>query len=524
MVNAPNAGRRARPTPPATSTRPSGARPSSSSARPGSATARAAAGASAFGAAPQPRAPPSRSNSTGIGTSRHESAATFHNDLFAGEPAAGATSAGGNAAAAAAKAAKARQLAAQKRRERQMHSGTIVQNDAMGVATSQGAAAAGPGRPVAPGGFARPRPPEAPTARQVSVGARQAASSSSRAFADPSTGAGFGGDSFSERRENGYAGSYSRSPQRVSYGGFPREYAEPRGAPVGGFMTGSPLASRADAGDFDRVHAFDGDIETLELDAEMTGESADARAMRREMASHGLSGEYDPNGGRHPRDVAADRERARELAEAEKMGEKARRVAARPKPARVDVTDRRAFLTKPGPRGGPVQCHIVRRKVKSMGFGKGYPEYFLYLDGPDTAAGAPNDDATFLLSARKRKKSKSSNYVISLDEDDLSRQSGNFFGKLRSNFVGTEFVIFDKARDPTESETRRDVTRRAPAPKPARRNFQTDAPLFLYILSLRRAQNRGKNTSVRGRWCPSARTSGRCCTTTTSSDRADRGR
>ena len=146
-------------------------------------------------------------------------------------------------------------------------------------------------------------------------------------------------------------------------------------------------------------------------------------------------------------------------------------MAARPKPARVDVTDRRAFLTKPGPRGGPVQCHIVRRKVKSMGFGKGYPEYCLYLDGPETAAGAPNDDATFLLSARKRKKSKSSNYVISLDEDDLSRQSGNFFGKLRSNFVGTEFVIFDKARDPTESETRRDVTRRAPAPKHARRNL-----------------------------------------------------
>ena len=351
MVNAPNAGRRAQPTPPATSTRPSGARPSSSSARPGSATARAAAGASAFGAAPQPRAPPSRSNSTGIGTSRHESAATFHNDLFAGEPAAGATSAGGNAAAAAAKAAKARQLAAQKRRERQMHSGTIVQNDAMGVATSQGAAAAGPGRPVAPGGFARPRPPGADGA----TGVRRRSSGGVLVVARaPSTGAGFGGDSFSERRENGYAGSYSRSPQRVSYGGFPREYAEPRGAPVGGFMTGSPLASRgADAGDFDRVHAFDGDIETLELDAEMTGESADARAMRREMASHGLSGEYDPNGGRHPRDVAADRERARELAEAEKMGEKARRVAARPKPARVDVTDRRAFLTKPGPRGGP---------------------------------------------------------------------------------------------------------------------------------------------------------------------------
>ena len=59
--------------------------------------------------------------------------------------------------------------------------------------------------------------------------------------------------------------------------------------------------------------------------------------------------------------------------------------------------------------------------------------------------GNPTSDAKFLLSARKRKKSKSSNYIISLDEDDLARQSGNFFGKLRSNFVGTEFTIFDKA-------------------------------------------------------------------------------
>jgi len=77
--------------------------------------------------------------------------------------------------------------------------------------------------------------------------------------------------------------------------------------------------------------------------------------------------------------------------------------------------------------------------------GTSFPEYFLYLDGPGTKPGSPTADAKFLLSARKRKKSKSSNYIISLDEDDLARQSGNFFGKLRSNFVGTEFTIFDKA-------------------------------------------------------------------------------
>ena len=99
---------------------------------------------------------------------------------------------------------------------------------------------------------------------------------------------------------------------------------------------------------------------------------------------------------------------------------------------------------QPGPKQGPVHCHIVRKK----GSTKMFPEYALYLDAPGAKPGDPGSDAKFLLSARKRKKSKSSNYLISLDEDDLARQSGNFFGKLRSNFIGTEFVLYDKGTNP----------------------------------------------------------------------------
>ena len=43
------------------------------------------------------------------------------------------------------------------------------------------------------------------------------------------------------------------------------------------------------------------------------------------------------------------------------------------------------------------------------------------IDGDETSE-------RFMLSARKRKKSKSANYLLSLDEEDMSRQSGNFFG------------------------------------------------------------------------------------------------
>ena len=38
---------------------------------------------------------------------------------------------------------------------------------------------------------------------------------------------------------------------------------------------------------------------------------------------------------------------------------------------------------------------------------------------------------TFLLAGRKRKKSKTSNYLISVDPTDLSREGESFIGKLR---------------------------------------------------------------------------------------------
>ncbi len=106
----------------------------------------------------------------------------------------------------------------------------------------------------------------------------------------------------------------------------------------------------------------------------------------------------------------------------------------------ADLSDKRLFLMQPGPKLGHVQCTIRREKGK-MGM---FPKYSLYLD----------ENGEFLLSARKRKKSKSSNYLISLDKDDLARQSGNYFGKLRSNFIGTEFVIFDKGSKPQDNNTK----------------------------------------------------------------------
>lgn len=49
----------------------------------------------------------------------------------------------------------------------------------------------------------------------------------------------------------------------------------------------------------------------------------------------------------------------------------------------------------------------------------------------------------FLLAGRKRKKSTTSNYLISTDPTDLSRGGEAFVAKLRSNIFGTQFTLYD---------------------------------------------------------------------------------
>jgi len=115
--------------------------------------------------------------------------------------------------------------------------------------------------------------------------------------------------------------------------------------------------------------------------------------------------------------------------------------------AEIDTSDLPAFLARPGPQGAMVQCYIQRRK---SGLARLYPTYEVYL----------KDGEMFLLSARRRKKQKMSNYKVSLDRDDLSRHSSNYFGKLKSNFMGTEFQMFDNGINPEKlSEAQKDGSR-----------------------------------------------------------------
>ncbi|GBL96746.1 Tubby [Araneus ventricosus] len=103
------------------------------------------------------------------------------------------------------------------------------------------------------------------------------------------------------------------------------------------------------------------------------------------------------------------------------------------------LEDLPTFATEPCPEGVTVRCRITRDK-KGMDRGM-FPTYFLHLERQDGRK-------VFLLAARKRKKSATSNYLISTDPTDLSRGGESFVGKLRSNLLGTIFTVYDAGHNP----------------------------------------------------------------------------
>ncbi|CAH1798781.1 unnamed protein product, partial [Owenia fusiformis] len=101
------------------------------------------------------------------------------------------------------------------------------------------------------------------------------------------------------------------------------------------------------------------------------------------------------------------------------------------------------FVTQPAPQGVTIKCRITRDK---KGVDRGiFPTYFLHMERDD-------GKKVFLLAGRKRKKSATSNYLISIDPTDLSRGGEAFVGKLRSNLLGTQFTIYDNGDKSSNSD------------------------------------------------------------------------
>ncbi|GAB9466256.1 hypothetical protein Gpo141_00003634 [Globisporangium polare] len=112
------------------------------------------------------------------------------------------------------------------------------------------------------------------------------------------------------------------------------------------------------------------------------------------------------------------------------------------KKPKLDMGDMKAFLLRPIPKAYDVlECYIERNK---SGANKMFPEYCLYMKEGDR----------FLLTGKKRPKNRTSNYLISMQRGDLSRRgTENYVGKLRANFLGTEFAIYDNGVNPKDADT-----------------------------------------------------------------------
>lgn len=83
------------------------------------------------------------------------------------------------------------------------------------------------------------------------------------------------------------------------------------------------------------------------------------------------------------------------------------------------------------------------------GLNRIFPKYTLAL----------SDGNKFLLTGKKRTGNATSNYLISLDQEKLGKESAGYLGKVRSNFLGTEFYIYDTGENPDKAKTP-DIVRR----------------------------------------------------------------
>ncbi|XP_024862183.1 tubby protein homolog isoform X1 [Kryptolebias marmoratus] len=105
----------------------------------------------------------------------------------------------------------------------------------------------------------------------------------------------------------------------------------------------------------------------------------------------------------------------------------------------MSLEDLERFALRPAPRDVTILCRVTRDR---RGMEKGiYPTYYLHMEKED-------GKRVFLMAGRKRKKCKTSNYLISVDPTNLTRDTSSYIGKLRSNVLGTKFTVYDGGENP----------------------------------------------------------------------------
>ena len=94
-----------------------------------------------------------------------------------------------------------------------------------------------------------------------------------------------------------------------------------------------------------------------------------------------------------------------------------------------DPDAKKLFLTRPLGIPFLIQCTVTRVKGSRTQLNS---KYTLHLANSDT----------LIMAARKRKKSRTSCYILSSSEDEIKKDSSYSVGKLRTNYSGTEYMLY----------------------------------------------------------------------------------
>lgn len=101
-----------------------------------------------------------------------------------------------------------------------------------------------------------------------------------------------------------------------------------------------------------------------------------------------------------------------------------------------DMMQLKEFVLKPVPQGVWLECHIKRISTGITKFSRKFSMF--------------TDSGVFLCSSKKRPwvKNKTSNYAVSVDSEDIQSKGDAFVGKIRSNFLGSEFMAYGEGPNP----------------------------------------------------------------------------
>jgi len=99
--------------------------------------------------------------------------------------------------------------------------------------------------------------------------------------------------------------------------------------------------------------------------------------------------------------------------------------------------EREMFMMAPLPPGVWLECQIERIRTGKTRFGR---KFSFNIHG-----------GCFLAMVVKRRHNKTANYIVSTDmmvSPDTERDDANVVGKIRSNFIGSQFMAFDTGLNP----------------------------------------------------------------------------